>query len=181
LQRALGLAWDLEPTRVRLTFVPEEVVYDLVVYTGDGPAGAWREHLQAALTSALGLSARLERRSAEVLVLGLIDGKPPELAVGTQPQRSRTANGEIELRYATSGSLCYALEELLGRQVIDEAGITTPFDCELRWDSRAPETIFDAVPEQLGFSLRREQREVEVLIVEPRSRGTRQAPDTGRP
>jgi uncharacterized protein (TIGR03435 family) len=181
LHKALELAWQIEPQQLRLAFIPEEEVYDIVVYPGSGPDSAWREHLRTALIGAFGLSVRRERRAENVLVLGLIDDTPPETEASTQSGQLRFGPGEIVLQRGTSSSLCDVLGQVLRQPVVDEAGITIPFDCELHWDPRAPDTLFEAVRDQLGFSLRRERREVEMLVVERRSGQSAHVPDPSAP
>ena len=58
------------------------------------------------------------------------------------------------------------MEEALHRTVIDETALTGRYDFTLQWDRNQPESILDAVRNQLGLTVVSGRRPVEFLIVE---------------
>ena len=74
--------------------------------------------------------------------------------------------------------LASTLGGVVGRVVVDQAGLAGTYDLELRWsagdgaESSNDPTIFTAVQEQLGLRLRSTSGPVEMLVIDAIERPT---------
>ncbi len=60
------------------------------------------------------------------------------------------------------------MEPILGRPVLDETDLGGRYDWELQYDPDAPESVIQAVRDQLGLQLTPARRPVDFIVVEPR-------------
>ena len=70
----------------------------------------------------------------------------------------KTMNGEIS-------RLAQSLEYVLNRIVEDGTGVERKYDWEIIYDEDDPNSVLAALKEQLGLRIRKEQREIEFLVV----------------
>lgn len=139
--------------------------------------------LQTLLAERFQLSVHREQRSAQVYKLTIANSGPrlQELKPGIKP-RSPNPNTRIIGVFGGTSGLARALSRLLGRDVIDETGLTGRYDLSIeiaRNDPASPESgagtdpdapagpsIFAAIEEQLGLKLKSEKATVSVLVID---------------
>jgi uncharacterized protein (TIGR03435 family) len=131
--------------------------------------------VQAMLADRFGLVTHMETR--ELPIYELVVGKKGANLGPVQPGGSsvRTSNGQIEVQAANSVSvLAEELSKVVGRDVVDQTGITGRYDLKLLWTpddavaagADAPPPIYTALEEQLGLRLVSAKGPVKVLIVD---------------
>ena len=147
---------------LRIAAPADESRYDILMAA---PAGRPREILAAALNQAFQISVRRETAEAEVLVLTV----PKVGAALREPAAKGSSMSQGKGRLTAINSTLYTLvsllEDKLKQFVVDETGLSGPYDFELRWDESKPESLPVALREQLGFELQPGRRPIEKLIV----------------
>jgi len=159
-----------------------------MVLPGTLPAGPFdllltaphpRPALQAELKKRFGWAAHPETRNVSVLVLKCVNRAAPGLKTSASTVANHwTSRGSFTLKgFRMSGpgddNIAYQLGALCNRPVIDETGMTGPYDLNLNWEVSGPageHKEFDnfqrALREQAGLVLTPGWRPVEMLIVE---------------
>jgi uncharacterized protein (TIGR03435 family) len=140
--------------------------------------------LQALLFERFKLAVHHEPRQAQVYKLRIASGAPKvrELKAGMTPRSAGPDTRLITILGKTSG-LTRALSKFLGRDVIDETGLTGSYDLSIevakddpiiaagsadtgnRAGPAAP-SLFSALQEQLGLKLVSEKAEVSILVID---------------
>ncbi len=154
--------------------------------------------LRTLLATRFNLVMRAETRELPVYTLTMArsDGRPgPELkpsacvvaapnappAAGTTPCGNRNAPGIIASGGSTTDALANQLGRLaqIGRPVVNRTNLAGTFDYELRFDPNQAAadpsdrvSIFTALQEQLGMTLRSSRGPVDVLVIDSVSRPT---------
>ena len=131
-----------------------------------------RERMRSLLAERFGLVIRRDRKEMPVFALVQAKGGHKLKAVkeGERPPSMRNRNGYALGQSATIKMISSNLAANLGRNVIDETGLTGAYDFEIRWtpdnsaDSGA--SLFTALEEQLGLKLVSKRGPVEIIIVE---------------
>lgn len=167
LEQALSFAHGLSPARIT---GPDSLLnrqLDLVVRLPEEQAEEFKSVFQKSLETALGFSTSRETIEADVSVLtapnGVTAGLHPAM---TESFHLSTAPGIMAATYNEIESLRRNLEDVLERPVFDETGLTGRYDWDLEYDAEQPESVIDAVREQLGLEMKAEQREVDFLVIE---------------
>jgi uncharacterized protein (TIGR03435 family) len=140
--------------------------------------------LQALLFERFKLAVHHEPRQAQVYKLRIASGAPKvrELKAGMIPRSAGPDTRVITILGKTNG-LTRALSKFLGRDVIDETGLTGSYDLSIevakddpiiaagsadtgdRAGPAAP-SLFSALQEQLGLKLVSEKAEVSILVID---------------
>lgn len=191
-----GLSTSNATVRMLMAFayqvMPEEIVggpvwsgsdgFDIEAKAGDPnvtPA-QFREMIQSFLADRFRLKVHRETRELPVYLLvqgkagtKLTDAKDDD---AEQPGARIQGGGRITATHATMPGLATVLIRPLKRPVIDETGLHGVYNFELRYspdqvgaDGPAAgdsPSIFTALEEQLGLSLKTEKRPVEVIVVD---------------
>ena len=78
-----------------------------------------------------------------------------------------TSGGRGKLKAMNGGisMLANSLEQVLERVVEDGTGIEGKYDWEITYDEDDPNSVLAVLKEQLGLRIRKEQREIEFLVV----------------
>ena len=167
LEQALSFAHGLSPARIT---GPDSLLnrqLDLVVRLPEEQAEEFKSVFQKSLETVLGFSTSRETIEADVSVLtapnGVTAGLHPAM---TESFHLSTAPGIMAATYNEIESLRRNLEDVLERPVFDETGLTGRYDWDLEYDAEQPESVIDAVREQLGLEMKAEQREVDFLVIE---------------
>jgi bla regulator protein BlaR1 len=143
----------------------------------------FRQMIKALLADRFHLKFHMETKQLPVyeLVVGkhgpkLIEDKSDNLEVGV-----RNLGGEVQGAKATMPMLASALTKVLGRQVLDETGLKGAYTFKLQFlpDQKLPgpdddgaranndgASLFTAIQEQLGLSLKASKGPVEVLVID---------------
>lgn len=157
-----------------ITFTPEKTE------TALGPAPSLKEiqasmgrnaqRLQAVLRDRFGLVLRSDTR--ELPIFNLVQAKggaklAPHVDSGRGPSLGSN-RGQITASDVTVAMLAQQLSMLLDRPVHDETHIDGQFDFKVTPDSDGPmsESLFTALPEQLGLKLESAKGPVQVYVVE---------------
>jgi uncharacterized protein (TIGR03435 family) len=82
-----------------------------------------------------------------------------------------TGDGQLAFSNATLDALTRTLEKFVQRPIVSEAASRERYDVFLTWDPLGedppnPASVIRAVKEQLGFELKADKREVEIVLVE---------------
>ena len=127
-----------------------------------------------------------EARSTEVYVL-TSQGAGPALRPHTEPQGGgvgflsfsvSTSLGNTASMFPMDGfslsgmpaaMLASSLEEILGKPVVDETGLTEIHDIELRASIQNREAFIRALRDEAGLIVTPAQRDIQVLVVRPTS------------
>ena len=78
---------------------------------------------------------------------------------------TRSGHGKIKTMNGEISRLADSLEHVLERVVEDGTGIEGKYDWELTYDKYDPNSVIAVLEEQLGLQIRKEQREIELLVV----------------
>lgn len=165
LHQALGRAYGVPTTRI---LGPETLLESRYEISVKLPIDQFELLFQQALTASLQLRVSNEKKSVEVLVLTAGEDsaeklKPSVMGSGGSmtmggPGKIKTMNGEISW-------LAQSLESVLERIVEDGTGIEGKYDWEITYEEDDPNSVLAALKEQLGLRIRKEQREIEFLVV----------------
>ena len=165
LHQILSMAYGVPTTRILGPETFLETRYEISVRL---PTNQFDLLFQQALTASLQLRVSNEKKSVEVLVLTAGEDsaeklKPSVMGSGGSmasagPGKLKAMNGEISM-------LANSLEQVLERIVEDGTGIEGKYDWELTYDKDDSNSVLAALKEQLGLQIRKEQREIEFLVV----------------
>jgi uncharacterized protein (TIGR03435 family) len=176
IQELLAVAYGTSRTRIRTTGVNlSPGHFDYLVSLPSGQ----KEALQELLRSRFGLEAHPETLEEDVHVLTARAGEFENLRPSEASERGmRIMNNDDSLRLQNVpiSALAKNLEQMGSLPVVDETNLRGRFDIELHWEpgeqANRPsvDALSKALSEQLGFSLQKERRPLEVLLVENRRR-----------
>jgi uncharacterized protein (TIGR03435 family) len=147
------------------TELPKDKYYDFVASLPSGNA----EALQQDIKKQFGVVARRETIETNVLLLtvkypnaqGLRPSTTRSEMIRMQPGRFSSVNTPISDVVAN-------LEGLLQIPVIDQTGIASRFDIDLKWNKNDPQhnSLKQALTDQLGLELVPSREPVEMLVIE---------------
>jgi len=169
LARAFGVAWDVPNYLVDVPPLLYPRKIDVNVTLPHGSPKRLREALRTALVETFDVHVRREQRRQEVWVMRRLAGQSHRLtpsavtAVGSSTIR---AGGELSVSNLPLSKFALQLADILEEPICDETEIDGYFDIRLVWTSDSRESLVEAVRQQLGLDLVREQREVTWLVVE---------------
>ena len=165
LHQALSSAYDVPQTRI---LGPETLLESWYTISARLPRDQFKLLLQQALTTSLQLRVSNEKKSVEIFILTAGEDSAEKLKPSVMsssgsmasagPGKLKAMNGEISM-------LANSLEQVLERIVEDGTGIEGKYDWELTYDKDDPNSVLAALKEQLGLRIRKEQREIEFLVV----------------
>ena len=127
--------------------------------------------LKAELYSRFGLTAHVETRTVDVWLLQVkVPGSPGlKKSDGTHNDWIGSQYGAKIHGQSISGLIGW-LEGTFGRPIIDQTGLTEPFDLDLNWKPRPGQSEADVLRQmllnQLGLELVSSREPVEMLVVE---------------
>jgi uncharacterized protein (TIGR03435 family) len=130
--------------------------------------------MQSLLADRFQLKVHREIRQLPILRLVVAKGGPKlKVALPDARSESEMSNGYISGQATSMQTFVFNLSHEMGRQVIDETGLTDNYDFELRWtpddQQEAPDagpTAFTALEEQLGLKLISAKGPVEVIVID---------------
>lgn len=160
-----------EVPRTRIMADPELPSGDYIVTVVFPPQSSERvtELLQESVTAAFGVTATVERREIEVLLLSEREPGSSELVLSSADPDSNASwgsTGDMHWEMLDMDGLAGALEYHGGWTVLNETNLTGDYELSLQWDPEDTSTLIDAV-DNLGLALRPAMREIEVLLVRP--------------
>ena len=165
LHQILSMAYGVPTTRILGPETLLESRYEISVRL---PTNQFELLFQQALTTSLQLRVSNQKKPVEVLVLTTGEDSAEKLKPSVMSSsgsmtmgghgRIKTMNGEISM-------LANSLEQVLERIVEDGTGVEGKYDWELTYDKDDPNSVLAALKKQLGLQIRKEQREIEFLVV----------------
>jgi uncharacterized protein (TIGR03435 family) len=161
LKRALARAYGLPEHRI---IGPDWLDTERYAITGqvDNPAD-FKPLFQQELTARFHMAAHLETKEVPIYILRTIEGGAMKPASGD----SGGGRGMSGLKMqSTVGAFAIQLSDYIKRPVFDETGMDGTFDLSLFWKKGNPESLQEAVKQQLGLQLVDDKRSLELLIVD---------------
>ena len=176
--------WDVQTDQV-LIDTPPVSAFNFTLKTPPEGFEQGREMLKSAVQSAFGVRVAPEKQDAEVLVLTLSAAKDaPRPKAGAEGGKSglMAYGGGRLLGKVPMGEVARALWMGLGKPVVDETGLKGRYDLSVSYTAvdrvqAAPsangtaepdgtETLFDALPRQLGLKLEKRKRPLPALVLD---------------
>ena len=143
--------------------------YDVSVITPQHEEALRGRLLKHSLEAAFQMKLHEEMRETSVYILRKLDGQQPQLRIATHESKSGYWNprkGEIERMGSSIGTVSSLAQLVLGKETLDETGLTDVYDLHLRWNASEPLSFVEAVRDQLGLELAIEQRKLVHLVVD---------------
>ena len=164
LRQAISTAYDIPMVRVIGPGWLDQTRYAITAVADASETGAFKTYLREELDARLNLSTHVERRMFDVFVLRAASAPKLEHA----PRRPSTVlhDRDMELGGVSMEDLALALQQVLGRVVIDDTRITGTYDLRLEWGQDPAATLAAALRDQFGLELTAERREMEALVVD---------------
>ncbi len=165
LHQILSTAYGVPTTRITGPKALLESRYEISVRL---PIDQFELLFQQALTASLQLRVSNQKKSVEVFVLTAGEDSAEKLkpsVMGSGGSMTMGGHGKIKTMNGEISRLAQSLESVLERIVEDGTGIEGKYDWEITYDEDDPNSVLAALKEQLGLRIRKEQREIEFLIV----------------
>ena len=165
LHQILSMAYGVPTTRILGPEALLESRYEISVRL---PTNQFELLFQQALTASLQLRVSNQKKSVEIFVLTAGEDSAEKLKPTVMSSSgSMTSGGRGKLKAMNGGisMLANSLEQVLERVVEDGTGIEGKYDWEITYDEDDPNSVLAVLKEQLGLRIRKEQREIEFLVV----------------
>ena len=165
LHQILSTAYGVPTTRITGPKALLESRYEISVRL---PIDQFELLFQQALTASLQLRVSNQKKSVEVFVLTAGEDSAEKLkpsVMGSGGSMTRSGRGKIKTMNGEISRLAQSLEHVLERIVEDGTGIEGKYDWEITYDKNDPNSVIAVLEEQLGLRIRKEQREIEFLVV----------------
>lgn len=179
VKQAILMLFDGRPSLLDCRVALPVEQYDFTVKLPPSATPADREQAVAPLFRDLfGLYVRREFQQRDAYILTVASTNAPGLVpfLGGVRAGGGSERGGLKLKGATFDWLPGSLEELLGKPVLNETGVTNLYDIHLKWkmseqelNGKAgpdPDAIIAAIRQQLGLNLSLQRRSLPVLIVD---------------
>lgn len=163
LRWILANAYNLPPYRIECKSSLDTSRYDITIKAPKNTQLS-SPFLQELVCVAFHVRVRREQRSSDSFILTAPEGKPDALVDTVSSGGGMSAGSKfigVDMR-----SLARTIGDTLRQNVVDETGLPGKYDFSLNWDSKRPESILDAVRNQLGLSIEPGQRTVEFLVAD---------------
>jgi uncharacterized protein (TIGR03435 family) len=171
IQALVAAAYDFSPYRILLPESLSTPHFDLMFTLPTLSRGQAREVLQESICKQLGLIVQSESRTANVLLMKMKSVGAP----GLKPAHGgsgglRSTRNSLDMQNESLSELAGFLEHAVGRPVLDETGMKSPFDVHLQWamssnGALTAGALTNAVLDQLGIELIPDNRLIEMLRV----------------
>ena len=165
LHQALSSAYDVPKTRI---IGPETLLDSWYTISAKLPRDQFDLLLQQALTTSLQLRVSNQKKPVEIFVLTAGEDSAEKLkptVMGSGGSMTMGGRGKIKTMNGEISRLAQSLEHVLEHVVEDGTGIEGKYDWELTYDEDDPNSVIAVLEEQLGLRIRKEQREIEFLVV----------------
>jgi uncharacterized protein (TIGR03435 family) len=165
IRDSFRFAYSARTSRLVIEAELPEQPYDLVFSTA-GKDELLFPLMRQAIEASFDIEARTEQRELDVHVLSRATGVTPKLTPATlDVERPYAKPGSLTCLSITLGLLADTLERLLQQPVLDTTGIDGLYEIDLSWDPEQPDSLPEAVREQLGLELKAERRTLEVQVI----------------
>lgn len=143
--------------------------YDVSVVTPQHEEALRMPLLKESLDATFQMKLHEEMKQTPVYILKKLDGQQPKMRIATKESRSGYWNprkGEVERMGSSIGIIAKLAQLVLGKETLDETGLSDHYDFQLKWDSTQPSSLVEAVRNQLGLELTTEERKLVHLVVD---------------
>jgi uncharacterized protein (TIGR03435 family) len=165
LKGAVATAYGMPAARVIGPPWLSEIRYSITAVVGIDESDTFRSLLQQELKIRLGLETHVEDRPFEVFVLKA--GETPRLerspGSGTSTWISKH---DVRMREGSMAALASALQNILGRPVIDETGIAGSYNVEFGWGEDRVASVTAVLRDKFDLRLSPATRDMDALIVD---------------
>jgi uncharacterized protein (TIGR03435 family) len=166
LHTILARVYGLPPHRIQVPERLDAQRYDALIEREGAAPSALLGMLGQLLPTALDAKIESQSRKASVLILTVPSGNVTKLTKSAATDsEERGGAGSIQFTAAPLSHLALAIQHELGRDVVDETGLSGPYDLALHWNPDEPESILRAVEGQLGLSIEPGERPMTFLAV----------------
>jgi uncharacterized protein (TIGR03435 family) len=174
IRELINLAYGIYPRDMARSLFPKDLPREHFDFLFTMPRDV-NEVLRNELKTRFGLIAHRENLDADALLLRLADSKTWERHINqTKNQYTKTRVGLERsmgpLLKSTIDDKIPGLEELLGKPVVNQTGLTEQYDLYFEWNKASGKTenenIEQALLDQLGLELVPTNMPVEMLVVE---------------
>lgn len=165
LHQILSMAYGVPTTRILGPETLLESRYEISVRL---PTSQFELLFQQALTASLQLRVSNQKKFVEIFVLTAGEDSAEKLkpsVMGSGGSMTSGGRGKIKTINGEISMLALSLESVLERIVEDGTGIEGKYDWEITYDEDDPNSVLAALKEQLGLQIRKEQREIEFLVI----------------
>jgi len=169
LRVILSDAYQIPESRVDAPEWCSKTRYDFSIVTPQhGEALRW-PLVKQAVAGVFQLKLHQEIKETPVYVLRKLAGQEPKLRIATAPGKTgywNPSKGEVETIGGSVSSIIRVAQFVLSDEVLDETGLTSRYDFNLKWDGKDPKSIIVALRDQLGLDLATERRKLDHLVVD---------------
>jgi uncharacterized protein (TIGR03435 family) len=169
LLRILSEVYEVPESRVDAPAWCSKASYDYSVVTPQHEERLRDLLLKQALESAFQLRVRKEKKDTQVYILSAIQGHRPKLRVATMSGKSihwNPGKGNLEAMSASIDTIVHVAHFVLGKDILDETGLTERYDFEFKWNPNQPTSLVTAISDQLGLDLVTANRNLDHLVVD---------------
>ena len=161
----LSSAYGFPPSRITGEPANDTTRYDVAFSLPGANSEIFESLIRELIGAAFHIKVSRETREADAFLLTAPNGKPAALSEGAGTGSTwRMQNGKLSVVDCGMSELATALEDSLGKPVVNETGIDGRYDLELSYDPSAPEETVDAV-RKAGFEIKPGRRPIEFLVV----------------
>ena len=163
----LSRVFEFPTERILLPADLETRRYDASIQCPGMRAQDFKLLAQRFIPLTLGLKIENETRVASVLVLSKGTHQRALLTSSRFKDRMESGgDGYLKFVAAPLDDLASAIQHELHKNVVDETGLRGNYDFTLRWDAKRPDSMVDAIREQLGLSVASGTRSIIFLAAE---------------
>ena len=165
LKTAIAVAYDVPSVRVIGPEWLAQTRYSINAAVSPEASDAFRSLLQQELARRLHLETHFEVRPFDTFVLTASDASRLERAHRTRP-RVWVGDWGAQLENASLTTLAGALQNILGKSVVDHTGITGTYHFELEWTADRLPSLRAALRNGYGLELTPTTQQMEALVVD---------------
>jgi uncharacterized protein (TIGR03435 family) len=165
LKGAVATAYGMPAVRVIGPPWLSETRYSITAVAAIDDSDTFRALLQQELKNRLGLETHVEDRPFEVFVLTAAETPRLERSPASGPS-TWISKHDVRMRDGSMAALASALQNILGRPVIDETAITGSYNVEFGWGEDRVASVTTALRDKFGLRLSTATRDMDALIVD---------------
>ena len=162
---ALSVAYDFPEVRISGPVWLSRQRFAITAVLDPQAGGIFPTLFQSELANYLDLQVHQEKREFAVLLLRA-PNPALEKAEGHEPSIT-VHDWDCSARQITLDGLAAALQNILGKPVVNESGIEGRYNFEFKWGENRPATVNEAMRNRFGLDLTEERRTLDALEVDP--------------
>jgi uncharacterized protein (TIGR03435 family) len=167
----LKMAFDAALKQTEINTSLPEGQFDVVATnpTKGSPDWAWRDQLQHMLQEVWGLRVQSAQKELDVYEMH-VTPVAEKLLVKVKPGWSSQASDEGVLtgRGIPMNRLANAIQEAMSTPIFDATNLSGNYDYNLYYDAAKPETLSKSLEDEMGLTLRKTKRLMDVLVIAPK-------------